>query len=324
MKRLKKLALVSASALMLMSASVSTIGAVNDNNSNNTVLAAKKKKKGLKLHWYKKAITKHLYHNPRQIWIYYSKFTKHPKWNAPKEVFSEISQTGDFLTSKNSMVYVGYVYINHHKYYIQNQMKHFTLENAPQKNRNDINELIRNDKYAYQPSLTVDRASDIDNYAKTYPVVYTSKNKPLHLYLKNESNNKTFATDSSNMWTDYLLPNTSFLVRKDIKPYTYKGNTYYVVLVPAKRIITKEGDSDNPDQFKYFGVADGEVNLKYPQQMNKITKYINKYNDVLHDMHHNSDKHFYCLYAVKNSDLQSMATKGGVYNTYNFPNYKNK
>lgn len=324
MKRLKNLALVSASALMLMSASVSTIGAVNDNNSNNTVLAAKKKKKGLKLHWYKKAITKHLYHNPRQIWIYYSKFTKHPKWNAPKEVFSEISQTGDFLTSKNSMVYVGYVYINHHKYYIQNQMKHFTLENAPQKNRNDINELIRNDKYAYQPSLTVDRASDIDNYAKTYPVVYTSKNKPLHLYLKNESNNKTFATDSSNMWTDYLLPNTSFLVRKDIKPYTYKGNTYYVVLVPAKRIITKEGDSDNPDQFKYFGVADGEVNLKYPQQMNKITKYINKYNDVLHDMHHNSDKHFYYLYAVKNSDLQSMATKGGVYNTYNFPNYKNK
>ena len=49
MKRLKKLALVSASALMLMSASVSTIGAVNDNNSNNTVLAAKKKKKGLTL-----------------------------------------------------------------------------------------------------------------------------------------------------------------------------------------------------------------------------------------------------------------------------------
>ena len=126
------------------------------------------------------------------------------------------------------------------------------------------------------------------------------------------------------MWTDYLLPNTSFLVRKDIKPYTYKGNTYYVVLVPAKRIITKEGDSDNPDQFKYFGVADGEVNLKYPQQMNKITKYINKYNDVLHDKLHNSDRHFYYLYAVKNSDLQSMATKGGVYNTYNFPNYKNK
>ena len=43
MKRLKKLALVSASALMLMSASVSTIDAVN-----GTVLATKKSKKGLK------------------------------------------------------------------------------------------------------------------------------------------------------------------------------------------------------------------------------------------------------------------------------------
>ena len=167
MKGLKKLALVSASAMMLMSASVSvgTIDAVT-NNSNNTVLATQKNKKGLKLHWYKKAITKHLYHNPRQIWIYYSKFTKHPKWNAPKEVFSKSSQTADFLTSRNMKVYVGYVYINHHKYYIQNDMKHFTLENAPQKNRNSINELIRNDKYAFQPSLTVDRASDIDNYAK--------------------------------------------------------------------------------------------------------------------------------------------------------------
>ena len=57
MKRLKKLALVSASALMLMSASVGTIDAVT-NNSNNTVLATQKNKKGLKLHWYKKAITK--------------------------------------------------------------------------------------------------------------------------------------------------------------------------------------------------------------------------------------------------------------------------
>ena len=53
MKRLKKLALVSASALMLMSASVSTIDAVN-----GTVLATKKSKKGLKLHWFKRAVKK--------------------------------------------------------------------------------------------------------------------------------------------------------------------------------------------------------------------------------------------------------------------------
>ena len=60
-------------------------------------------------------------------------------------------------------MYVGYVYINHHKYYIPNDAKHVTMKTAAQKTKYFTYKYINDKNYMLEPGLVVDRALDVDN-----------------------------------------------------------------------------------------------------------------------------------------------------------------
>ena len=313
MKRLKKLALVSASALMLMSASVSTIDAVN-----GTVLATKKSKKGLKLHWFKRAVKKPLFKYPQEKVIFYSKFTKHPKWYATKGYDTNPHVTGNFLTNRGVM-YVGYVYINHHKYYIPNNAKHVTMKTAAQKTKYFTYRDINDKNYMLEPGLVVDRALDVDN-KKVRPMVYTTNNEPMKVYLhhvyQGDPNSRIYTKDDTER-SFCLLPHTTFLLRKDIKPFTHNNEQYYSILMPTNGMIEKDAYNKDPNQWLFKYDEDDDSNYKYPQQYDKIQRYINK------NKKYNSEN-YNLEWIIKKSDLESLAHKGGVYNSYEFSNFRNK
>lgn len=311
MKRLKKLALISASALMLMSASVGTIGTVN--GSNNTVLAVKKKKKshkqGLKLHWYKHTLTKPVNHEITPRAILYSKFSKHHKW------YDDGDSAGDNLYPSQSVAFSGYVYIKKHKYYIVGPVK---------QNKKYLKRALKKDMMI-NPSFVVARASEVNDFEDDRPIVYTTGNKPMKLYMS-DKDDKVVQLEPYNMnvkymgsyepsgFVQYLLPHTPFLLRQDYYPEKQNGKTYYAVTVCVDCEIYKDTNSNTPDQFFYI-YSRTKAPYKFPQQETQIRKHI-KSISTLDDT--------YSLIFIEKSDLKSNATKGGTYSYGNYYNFKNK
>ena len=73
-------------------------------------------------------------------------------------------------------------------------------------------------------------------------MVYTTNNEPMKVYLhhvyQGDPNSRVYTKDDTER-SFCLLPHTTFLLRKDIKPFTHNNEQYYSILMPTNGMIEK-------------------------------------------------------------------------------------
>ena len=132
-------------------------------------------------------------------------------------------------------------------------------------------------------------------------------------------NSDKLPTSNEASWLYTLTKNESInLIRKQKN----KVNLDDIADIPyddkeLENIIEKDAYNKDPNQWLFKYDEDDDSNYKYPQQYDKIQRYINK-NKKYNNENYNLE------WIIKKSDLESLAHKGGVYNSYEFSNFRNK